>query len=91
VSTPLQQAIECALTDFEEAERRLRAAQFEPLGKLSVGGSSWLSPAGQTIDLLFRREPRWPALIHEAQSNRDVQDFESLVQLGRLEFGEDGQ
>jgi hypothetical protein len=112
------------------------------LGKLSVGGSSWRSPNGQEVDLLFRREPWWPEVIVEAQSNRDaqglpvmplkgqvwlklmagrsidagdlsrllglasaadieevraflqeradkrdVQDFESLVQLGQLEFG----
>lgn len=132
-----------AVADFEEAERRLTNANFEPLGKLSVGGSAWRSPDGQEVDLLFRREPWWPEVIREGQSNRDaeglpivplegqvwlklmagrsvdagdlsrllglvseadlqkvrafleehadkrdVQDFESLVQLGRLEFGE---
>jgi hypothetical protein len=131
-----------AVGDFEEAERRLAAAGWASAGKLTVGGSSWLSKDGQPVDVLFRREPWWPEVIAEAQSNRDaqglpimplagqvwlklaagrsvdagdlsrllglasdeqlagvrafleeradprdVQDFESLVELGRLEFG----
>jgi len=130
--------------DFDEAERRLTAVGWQPVAKLSVGGSSWRSADGQQdVDVLFRREPWWPDVIAEAQSNRDdqglpviplkgqvwlklmagrtvdagdlsrllglasdsqldevraflkdhadardVQDFESLVQLGKLEFGE---
>ena len=133
-----------AAADFDETERRLADALWQPLGKLSVGGSSWRSPDGQhDLDVLFRREPWWPEVIAEAQTNRDeqglpviplkgqvwlklmagrtvdagdlsrllglatevqivevrafldehadardLQDFESLVQLGRLEFGE---
>lgn len=131
-----------ALRDVEECERRLEAGGWERLGTLGIGGSTWSSAQGQDVDVVVGREEWWPAIIEEAQNNRDLQglpvaplkaqvwlklragrsvdagdlsrllglatdqqiaevraflyehadpldtqDFESLVQLGRLEFG----
>jgi hypothetical protein len=128
--------------DAPEVERRLSEQGWERVGDLAIGGSSWRSPAGEYLDIVVRPEAWWPALIADAQANRDrqglpilplagqvwlklragrtvdagdlsrllglasdeqiadvraflhanaapddVQDFESLVQLGRLEFG----
>ncbi len=131
-----------ARRDAAEVESRLAVHGWERLGDLEIEGSSWRSAEGHLLDVVVGAEEWWPAMIAEAQTNRDLQglpilplpgqvwlklragrtvdaadlsrllglasleqiaesraflrahatepdleDFESLVQLGRLEFG----
>ena len=63
-------------------------------GELSIGGSSWVSPKGVTIDVLEGHEEWWPEALQAAQDNRDAQGLPILplpylalmkFQAGRLQ------
>lgn len=43
------------------------------LGELGVGGSTWQTPGGQTVDVLEIDAPWWSDALARAQSNRDLQ------------------
>ncbi len=43
-------------SDTGRVAERLRAAGYELLGSLSIGGSTWRSPAGIALDVLECRE-----------------------------------
>lgn len=62
-----------AITDAATAEERLRAAGFEPMGRLTIGGSSWRVPGGGVLDLLVLREPWAGEALAAAAGNRDLQ------------------
>jgi hypothetical protein len=135
-----------ARRDVAEAEQRLSAQGWERIGELPIGGSAWRSAGGEDLDLVVGAEEWWPAMIADAQANRDgqglpilplpgqvwlklragrtvdaadpsrllglataeqidqtraflqahagatdLEDFESLVRLGRLEFGDESE
>lgn len=64
--------------DAEAVERRLDLAGFSRVGRLTIGGSSWLAPDGTPIDVI-EAEDDWAAgAIGEANTNRDAQGFPVL-------------
>ena len=77
-----------------EARRKLTQAGFTYKGELSIGGSSWVSPKGLTIDVLEGRDDWWPEALQATQNNRDAQGLPILplpylalmkFQAGRLQ------
>ena len=58
--------------DLVEARRRFEQAEFSFKDALSIGGSSWETPAGVPVDMIEGRESWWPAALAEAASNRDA-------------------
>ncbi len=70
--------IAVAAADGPEARQKLEASSFTYQGELHIGGSSWLSPEGQTVDMLEGEEPWWPEALAEAETNRDAQGLPIL-------------
>jgi hypothetical protein len=70
--------IATAAPDGPEVRRKLKAAGFVYQGELSIGGSSWLSPEGQAVDVVEGMEKWWPEALAEAQANRDAQGLPVL-------------
>lgn len=64
--------------DATAAREKLARAGFTHLGELSIGGSTWRSPDGQTIDVIEGREEWWEEALREAQTNRDAQGLPIL-------------
>ena len=64
--------------DARRAENRLKAAGFTQTGKLSVGGTSWLSPDNITVDLIYGSDDWWPAALQAASGNHDQQGLPVL-------------
>jgi hypothetical protein len=64
--------------DGREAGRRLREAGWEETGRLTIGGSAWLSPEGVRLDVVECSEPWCREAIAEAQANRDQQGLPVL-------------
>jgi hypothetical protein len=60
------------------ARERMHAAGFVWKGDLSIGGSSWQSPAGENVDLLELRDAWAEAAILGAQDNRDAQGLPTI-------------
>ncbi len=58
--------------DLAEARRRFEQAEFSFKDALSIGGSSWETPAGVPVDVIEGRESWWPAALAEAAANRDA-------------------
>jgi len=73
-----------ARRDAAEAERRLLEIGREQVGKLALPGWSWRSADDQELDLFVGEEDWWPALIAEAQSNRDKQELPVLPLRGQV-------
>lgn len=61
--------------DFEAARRKLRDANWQILGELSIGGETWRSERGETVDVIEGRAGWWAGAIEQAQSNRDAQNL----------------
>ncbi len=55
------------------ARQRLADAGYTLTGQLSIGGSSWRTPAGQIVDVLELRDPWAAEALAHAQGNRDRQ------------------
>ncbi len=64
--------------DSQDAQERMTNAKFVYQGRLSIGGSQWLSPENFPIDLLYGEEKWVEAALLEAQSNRDAQGIPIL-------------
>lgn len=64
--------------DAPAAREKLARARFTHVGELSIGGSTWRAPDGQTIDVIEGREEWWNDALHEAQTNRDAQGLPIL-------------
>lgn len=67
-----------AAPNAQLVRQQLQAAGFSYQGELSIGGSHWLTPNGQELDVLEGTESWWPAALQEAQSNRDLQGLPVL-------------
>ena len=76
VTQDLDVAIEAA--DSPQARAKLTAAGFLYQGELSIGGSTWATPAGESIDVMEGHEPWWQEALAEAQTNRDAQGLPIL-------------
>lgn len=64
--------------DAAAVRQKLAQAGFVYQGELSSGGSTWISPKGEAIDVLEGDETWWAAAIAEAQTNRDAQGLPIL-------------
>ncbi len=64
--------------DAQDARQKLTVAGFAHQGELSIGGSTWRAPNGETIDVIAGRETWWNDALTEAQSNRDAQGLPIL-------------
>ncbi|HIE51420.1 MAG TPA: hypothetical protein EYP85_06640 [Armatimonadetes bacterium] len=64
--------------DGAAVRQKLAAAGFTYQTELTVGGSSWLSPEGLSVDVLECAEPWFAQAIMEAQQNRDAQGLPVL-------------
>ena len=64
--------------DAQAARARLAHARLVYQGELSIGGSTWLTPDGQMIDVIEGREAWWNDALAEAQTNRDAQGLPIL-------------
>lgn len=64
--------------DAPKAREKLAAAGFLYQGELSIGGSTWLSPAGETIDVIEGRESWWTDALSKAETNRDAKGLPIL-------------
>lgn len=71
-----------------EARRRLRDAGLSYQGELSIGGSSWLTAAGMSVDVLEMNTSWLAQALEEAQNNRDSQGLPvlSLQHLVLMKF-----
>lgn len=61
-----------AASEGARVRNRLREAGYRYTGELSVGGSSWSSPAGASVDVLELDAPWALEALQEAQGNRDL-------------------
>ncbi len=59
--------ISVRVSDAAVTYQHLRAAGFTHLNDLSIGGSSWQSPSGQTIDVIEGHEQWWDQAVVESQ------------------------
>lgn len=59
--------------DSSQVRQKLTEAGFIYQGELSIGGSSWLTPNGELIDILEGTDVWWTEAIADAQANRDGQ------------------
>jgi hypothetical protein len=64
--------------DAPAARQKLAAAGFIHRGELAVGGSSWTTPEGFSVDVLVLGEPWADQAVTEAQANRDLQGLPVL-------------
>lgn len=67
-----------AAQDVAVARQQLQAAGFTYKGELSIGGSQWVSPGGEELDIIEGLESWWPQALQEAQNNRDLQGLPIL-------------
>jgi hypothetical protein len=65
-------------SDMPEVRHRLGAAGFVEQGVLTIGGASWRTPAGESIDVIEGHDPWWDNALAEAQANRDAQGLPIL-------------
>ncbi len=65
-------------SDMPEVRRRLSAAGLVEQGILTIGGASWRTPDGESIDVIEGRDPWWANALAEAQANRDTQGLPIL-------------
>lgn len=56
--------------DGHNAEEVLTANRYSREGDLSVGGTTWRTPEGHWLDILYLSEPWAPVAIEAAQQNR---------------------
>lgn len=65
--------------DAAAVEQRLAQAGFSKVGRLAIGGSSWLHPDGTPIDVIEGEDAWAGPAIAEADGNRDTQGFPTLA------------
>lgn len=58
--------------------KKLQEAGWTQTSQLSIGGSSWLSPNNEEMDVLEGQETWWAEAIKDAQENRDGQGLPIL-------------
>ena len=58
--------------DGLQVRQKLAEAGLICQGELSIGGSSWLTPNGELIDILEGDDVWWANAIADAQANRDA-------------------
>jgi len=58
--------------DAPRVREVLRSAGWLEQGPLSIGGSSWRTPADDELDVLLVSESWWRQALREAQTNRDA-------------------
>ncbi|MBI2201726.1 MAG: hypothetical protein HYU43_07270, partial [Armatimonadetes bacterium] len=61
------------VANASEARQKLIAADFIYKGELAIGGSSWTTPDGFSVDVLELEDPWTHQAITDAQANRDPQ------------------
>lgn len=64
--------------DGPEVRQRLEAAGLQYQRERSIGGSTWRTPGGISVDVLERSEPWFAQALAEAQDNRDAQGLPVL-------------
>lgn len=64
--------------DAAEVRQKLTNAGFVYQGELNIGGSTWLTPDGQPIDIIEGHKVWWTDALIEAQTNRDTQGLPIL-------------
>ncbi len=64
--------------DAPEVRTRLAAAGWSLVGELSIPGSTWRAPTGETVDVLEGGEPWWDEALAAAADNRDRQGLPIL-------------
>jgi hypothetical protein len=64
--------------DASAARAKLAQSGYTHQGDLSIGGSTWRAPDGQSIDVIEGHEPWWTTALAEAQANRDAQGLPVL-------------
>lgn len=70
--------IAIAIQNGETVQDRLQRAGFRFVGKLSIGGSTWRTPAGEIVAIIEGAEEWWPTALLAAQNNRDAQGLPVL-------------
>lgn len=65
-------------SDGSAVRKKLIDAGFTFQSELTIGGSTWLSPTGEHIDVIEGNQPWVEEALEEAQSNRDVQGLPIL-------------
>ncbi|MFQ6041991.1 MAG: hypothetical protein ACE5PV_14125, partial [Candidatus Poribacteria bacterium] len=64
--------------DRQKVWQKLEAAGFIYQGELNIGGTSWMTPDGEIIDVLEGEETWLPDALAEAQTNLDAQGLPIL-------------
>jgi len=64
--------------DRQEVWQKLKAAGFIYQGELNIGGTSWMTPNNEIIDILESKETWLSSALSEAQVNRDAQGLPIL-------------
>ena len=64
--------------DRREVWQKLKAVGFVYQGELNIGGTSWMTPNNEMVDVLEGRETWLASALAEAQANRDAQGLPIL-------------
>ena len=64
--------------DRQEVWRKLKAGGFVYQGELNIGGTSWMTPNNEMVDVLEGKEVWLSSALAEAQINRDEQGLPIL-------------
>ena len=64
--------------DRQEVWRKLKEARFVYQGELNIGGTSWMIPTNEIVDVLEGKETWLSPALAEAQINRDAQGLPIL-------------
>jgi hypothetical protein len=64
--------------DRQKVWHKLKLAGFVYQGELNIGGTSWITPNNEIIDVLESKETWLSSALSEAQTNRDAQGLPIL-------------
>ncbi len=64
--------------DAERVAELLASAGFRPVGRLAIGGSTWVAPNGSPVDVIEGEDPWVAAALAEAGQNTDPQGLPIL-------------
>lgn len=70
--------IAIGVQDVQAVRRKLSNAGYLLQGALSIGGTRWQSPGGDTIDVIEGTDPWWAVALQAAQTNLDAQGLPIL-------------
>lgn len=70
--------IAVGVQDVQAVRRKLSNAGYLLQGALSIGGTRWQSPGGDTIDVIEGTDPWWAVALQAAQTNLDAQGLPIL-------------